>query len=64
MVLPILKNICKISNIIKVDINELKNPIKNFNFMPKAKYINSCPANLTYKILVPIIFLNLKNFNF
>ena len=46
-VLPILKNICKISNIIGVDINELA-PIKNFNSY------NFLVAKLTYKILAYI----------
>ncbi len=43
-VLPIIKKICKISNIIGVDINELA-PIKNFNSY------NFLVAKLTYKIL-------------
>ena len=46
-VLPILKNICKISNIIGVDINELA-PIKNFDSY------NFLVAKLTYKILAYI----------
>ncbi len=46
-VLPILKNICKISNIIGVDINELA-PIKNFDSY------NFIVAKLTYKILAYI----------
>ena len=46
-VLPILKNICKISNIIGVDINELA-PIKNFDSY------NFIVSKLTYKILAYI----------
>ena len=43
-VLPIIKKVCKISNIIGVDINELA-PIKNFNSY------NFLVAKLAYKIL-------------
>ena len=43
-VLPIIKTVCKISNIIGVDINELA-PIKNFNSY------NFLVAKLAYKIL-------------
>jgi len=43
-VIPIIKNTCKISNIIGVDINELA-PIKNFDCY------NFLVAKLTYKIL-------------
>ena len=43
-VIPIIKKICKISNIIGVDINELA-PIKNFNSY------NFLVAKLAYKIL-------------
>jgi len=46
-VLPIIKNICKISNIIGVDVNELA-PIKNFDSY------NFLVAKLTYKILAYI----------
>ena len=43
-VLPIIKNVCQISNIVGVDINELA-PIKNFNSY------NFLVAKLAYKIL-------------
>ena len=43
-VLPIIKKVCKISNIVGVDINELA-PIKNFNSY------NFLIAKLAYKIL-------------
>ena len=43
-VLPIIKKVCQISNIIGVDINELA-PIKNFNSY------NFLIAKLAYKIL-------------
>ena len=43
-VLPIIKNVCKVSNIVGVDINELA-PIKNFNSY------NFLVAKLAYKIL-------------
>ena len=43
-VLPIIKNVCQISNIIGVDINELA-PIKNFDSY------NFLVAKLAYKIL-------------
>ncbi len=46
-VLPIIKNVCKISNIIGVDINELA-PIKNFDSY------NFLIAKLAYKILTYI----------
>ncbi len=43
-VLPIIKNVCQIANIIGVDINELA-PIKNFDSY------NFLVAKLAYKIL-------------
>ena len=43
-VLPIIKEVCKTSNIIGADINELA-PIKNFDSY------NFLVAKLTYKIL-------------
>ncbi len=43
-VLPIIKNVCQISNVVGVDINELA-PIKNFNSY------NFLVAKLAYKIL-------------
>ncbi len=46
-VLPIIKNVCKLSNIIGADINELA-PIKNFNSY------NFLVAKLAYKILTYI----------
>ena len=46
-VLPIIKNVCQISNIVGVDINELA-PIKNFNSY------NFLVAKLAYKILAYI----------
>jgi len=42
--LPIIKNVCQISNVIGADINELA-PIKNFNSY------NFLVAKLAYKIL-------------
>ena len=43
-VLPIIKNVCKTSNVVGADINELA-PIKNFNSY------NFLVAKLAYKIL-------------
>ena len=53
-VLPIIKKVCKISNIIGADINELA-PIKNFNSY------NFLVAKLAYKILAYIFEFKKKN---
>ena len=55
-VLPIIKKVCRVSNIVGADINELA-PIKGFNSY------NFLVAKLAYKI-ISYIFLLRKTYNF
>ena len=63
-VMPIIKNVCSVSNVVGADINELA-PIKNFNSC------NFLVAKLAYKIIsyvfefkVEILKSLIRHFNF
>ena len=55
-VLPIIKNVCSVSNVVGADINELA-PIKGFNSC------NFLVAKLAYKLLSYVFEFKPKNLN-